>query len=64
VVSGKELWRVNTAVEVPGGHGGALDVAGPVIVDDMLYVTSGYAMFGQLPGNVIFAYRLSEGMDK
>ncbi|MEY3018555.1 MAG: hypothetical protein RL336_1690 [Pseudomonadota bacterium] len=64
VVSGEELWRVNTAVEVPGGHGGALDVAGPVIVDDMLYVTSGYAMFGQLPGNVIFAYRLSEGMDK
>ena len=62
--SGEELWRENTAVEVPGGHGGALDVAGPVVVDDMLYVTSGYAMFGQLPGNVLFAYRLSDGIEK
>ncbi|HSG60911.1 MAG TPA: PQQ-binding-like beta-propeller repeat protein [Pseudomonadales bacterium] len=57
--TGEELWRFNTAVPVEGGHGGALDVAGPVIADDMLYITSGYAMFGQLPGNVLFAFRLS-----
>lgn len=56
--SGQERWRFNTAIPVEGGHGGALDVAGPVIADDMLYVTSGYAMFGQLPGNVLFAFRL------
>ena len=58
--SGQERWRFNTAIEVAGGHGGALDVAGPVIAGDMLYVTSGYAMFGQLPGNVLFAFRLGD----
>jgi polyvinyl alcohol dehydrogenase (cytochrome) len=58
--SGQEHWRFNTAISVEGGHGGALDVAGPVIAEDMLYVTSGYAMFGQLPGNVLFAFRLTE----
>lgn len=57
--SGQERWRFNTAIDVAGGHGGALDVAGPVIAEDMLYVTSGYAMFGQLPGNVLFAFRLA-----
>lgn len=56
--NGEELWRFNTAVPVEGGHGGALDVSGPVIANDMLYITSGYAMFGQLPGNVLFAFKV------
>jgi len=59
VETGHELWRFNTAVAVDGGHGGALDVAGPIMADDMLYVASGYAMFGQLPGNVLFAFKLA-----
>ncbi len=39
------------------GHGGAIDVSGQVLADGWLYVQSGYSMFGQLPGNVLLAYR-------
>ena len=35
-------------------------VGGQVIADDWLYVQSGYSMFGQLPGNVLLAYRVRE----
>ena len=63
VADGELLWQTTTATAfdtingVPG-HGGAIDVDGPLLVDDWLYVQSGYAMFGQLPGNVLLAYRL------
>ena len=40
------------------GHGGAIDVGGQVIADGWLYVQSGYSMFGQLPGNVLLAYKV------
>lgn len=61
--SGAVLWTVETAQafetvnQVPA-HGGSIDVAGVQVVDDMLYVQSGYAQFGQLPGNVLLAFRL------
>ena len=29
-----------------------------VMAGDWLYVQSGYSMFGQLPGNVLLAYRV------
>jgi polyvinyl alcohol dehydrogenase (cytochrome) len=29
-----------------------------VVAGDWLYVLSGYSMFGQLPGNMLLAYRL------
>lgn len=61
---GQLLWKSSTAhsrladngVE---GHGGAIDVGGQIIVGDWLYVSSGYGMFGQLPGNVLLAYKLA-----
>jgi polyvinyl alcohol dehydrogenase (cytochrome) len=40
------------------GHGGAIDLSGVVVDDDRLFVTSGYGMFGQMPGNVLLAYVL------
>jgi polyvinyl alcohol dehydrogenase (cytochrome) len=40
------------------GHGGAIDVAGPVIDGDQLFVLSGYGVFGQLPGNMLLVYGL------
>jgi len=58
------MWRAATAQPVAAdngvqGHGGAIDVGGQVVADGWLYVQSGYAMFGQLPGNVLLAYRVS-----
>lgn len=61
--SGQVLWQAKTAEAVPTqnsveGHGGAIDVGGQVIANGWLYVQSGYSMFGQLPGNVLLAYRV------
>jgi polyvinyl alcohol dehydrogenase (cytochrome) len=66
VETGEILWQANTAVPFDAtngvdGHGGAIDVAGPVMADGWLYVLSGYSMFGQLPGNMLLAYRISTG---
>ena len=58
------LWEVDTARDYPivnGGsaRGGAMDGPGPTIVDGMLYVNSGYAQWGGLPGNVLLAFEVS-----
>lgn len=63
--NGEILWRTNTATSfktVNGldAHGGAIDVDGPVIGNGMLFINSGYSMFGQLPGNVLLAYELEQ----
>lgn len=42
------------------GHGGALDVAGVRVAGDQLLVPSGYAMFGQMPGNMLLVYGLKK----
>jgi len=61
--SGEILWQAETAIPFDAsngipGHGGAIDVAGQVLADGWLYVMSGYSMFGQLPGNMLLAYRV------
>jgi len=59
------LWEFDTARDyatvngVPG-RGGAIDGPGPVIVDGMLYVNSGYAQWSGLPGNVLLAFGISD----
>ncbi len=58
---GKVLWDFDTVKDfktVNGvkGKGGALDGAGPVIVNGMVFVNSGYPRFGGLPGNVLLAF--------
>jgi polyvinyl alcohol dehydrogenase (cytochrome) len=58
------LWEVDTArdyVTVNGvpARGGAMDGPGPIIVDGMLYVNSGYELWGGLPGNVLLAFEVS-----
>ncbi len=63
IASGELLWQAKTAVPIEAdngvsGHGGAIDVSGQVMADGWLYVQSGYSMFGQLPGNVLLAYRV------
>lgn len=63
VASGELLWETATArpfetLNGVEGHGGAIDVDGQVLAGNWLYVQSGYSMFGQLPGNVLLAYKL------
>jgi polyvinyl alcohol dehydrogenase (cytochrome) len=42
------------------GHGGAIDVGGALVSEDQLIVTSGYALFGQMPGNMLVVYGLAK----
>jgi len=61
--SGKIVWDYDTSREfqtvngVPG-HGGAIDVAGPVVAQGMLFTVSGYPARGGVPGNVLLAFAL------
>ena len=64
ISNGDVLWQAATAqpfdtLNGVEGHGGSVDVDGQVLAGDWLYVQSGYSMFGQLPGNVLLAYRLA-----
>ncbi|MCI0433949.1 MAG: PQQ-binding-like beta-propeller repeat protein [Gemmatimonadetes bacterium] len=58
---GRVLWDFDTAREfatvngVPG-RGGAIDGPGPVIANGMVFVNSGYGLFGQMAGNVLLAF--------
>jgi polyvinyl alcohol dehydrogenase (cytochrome) len=58
---GRILWDVDTmadfkTVNQVKAHGGSLDGPGPVIVERILYVNSGYAFAGSAPGNVLLAF--------
>jgi Glucose dehydrogenase len=61
--NGHILWEFNTVKEyetvngVPG-KGGAIDGPPPVVSNGMLFVNSGYGLFGQKPGNVLLAFSL------
>ncbi|PWT79791.1 MAG: cytochrome C oxidase Cbb3 [Acidobacteria bacterium] len=62
---GHVLWDFDTARDyktvngVPG-KGGSLDGAGPVVAGGMLFVNSGYARNGGMPGNVLLAFTAGE----
>jgi polyvinyl alcohol dehydrogenase (cytochrome) len=61
--TGELLWYFDTAREfktVSGAlaHGGAMDNVGVMFADDMVFMQSGYELFGQLPGNVLLAFKL------
>jgi polyvinyl alcohol dehydrogenase (cytochrome) len=59
--NGKIVWDYDTDREfktvngIPG-HGGALDVGGPIVAGGMLFVNSGSAQRNGLPGNVLLAF--------
>jgi polyvinyl alcohol dehydrogenase (cytochrome) len=59
--TGEILWDTDTAREFPTvngkpARGGSMDVAGPVVVNGMLFVNSGYGQWGGMPGNVLLAF--------
>jgi polyvinyl alcohol dehydrogenase (cytochrome) len=43
------------------GHGGGLDSAPYIAGNGTLFVQSGYARFGEPPGNVLLAFRPKKG---
>ncbi len=62
---GKILWDYNTArdYETVNGikaKGGSIDGPAPVIADGMLYVNSGYGMFGEMGGNVLLGFEVEQ----
>lgn len=63
---GRVLWDFDTVREfetvsgVPG-RGGSIDGPGPVVADGLVFVNSGYATFGQMPGNVLLAFGAPDG---
>ena len=63
--NGNIVWDFNTnqafeTVNGIKGKGGSIDGPPPLIADGMIYVNSGYGMFGQTPGNVLLAFRISD----
>lgn len=66
---GKILWDYNTArnYETTNGiksKGGSIDGPAPVVADGMLYVNSGYGMFGEMGGNVLLAFEIDKTTKK
>lgn len=62
--TGKLLWDYDTehpyqTVNGVPGRGGSLNATGPVIVNGMVYVLSGYGNFGEAPGNVLLAFSVA-----
>jgi polyvinyl alcohol dehydrogenase (cytochrome) len=60
--SGKLLWKFDTAISYRGangvsGKGGAIDSASISAADGLLFVNSGYNMFGETPGNMFLAFK-------
>ena len=60
---GRIVWDVDTKGEYRtingvAARGGSMDGPGAVVVGGMLYVGSGYGLWGGTPGNVLLAYSL------
>ena len=49
--------RDYTTVNGVKASGGALDAGGPTIAGGMLFVNSGYGLYGGQSGNVLIAFR-------
>lgn len=59
--TGQVLWDFDTnrsfeTVNGVEGHGGSIDGPGPVVANGMVFINSGYALFGEMPGNVLLAF--------
>lgn len=63
--TGEELWRYDTwhdysavnATQTLQASGGSIDVHGPLLVEDQLFIQSGYGSFGQKGGNALLAFK-------
>ena len=62
---GRVIWDTDTArsfetVNGADAKGGSLDGPGPVVVNGMVYVNSGYLFAGHTPGNVLLAFSIRQ----
>ncbi len=60
--NGNVLWDYDTVkpfttVNEVKANGGALDAGGPTVAGGMLFVNSGYGLYGGLAGNVLLAFK-------
>ena len=58
---GRVVWDYDTAREYDAvngvkGHGGSVDGPGVVVAGGMVFVNSGYARNGGMPGNILLAF--------
>jgi polyvinyl alcohol dehydrogenase (cytochrome) len=68
VKDGAIVWDFDTAAQkyqtingVNDQSGGSLDVAGPVVVDGLMYIISGYAgALGGAPNNVLLVFSVDK----
>jgi polyvinyl alcohol dehydrogenase (cytochrome) len=59
--NGKVLWDFDAVrrfetVDGPPAHGGSFDANGVTVARGMLFVSSGYGLWGGTPGNVLLAF--------
>lgn len=64
--SGEVVWEYNSlqdykTINGVEARGGSLDATGPVLSGDYMIVNTGYAVFGQIPGNTMLVFRLRGG---
>ena len=64
--SGDIVWSFDTlrdfdTVNNVPAHGGSFDAHGPLVAGNLLIVVSGYATFGQKPGNALLVFELPQG---
>ena len=62
--TGALLWEYNTVqsydtINGVEASGGSLDATGPVVSGNYMIVNTGYATFGQMPGNAILVFKLN-----
>ncbi len=63
--NGQIIWDYNTIREYKAangvtGKGGSIDSAPPIAAGGMLFVNSGYALFGEKAGNVLLAFEVKK----
>lgn len=59
--NGQIVWDYNTrrsyeSADGLKGNGGSIDSSAPVVSGGMMFINSGYAQFGEKPGNVLLAF--------
>jgi len=62
IVWSYDTWHDFSAVnqtDTLKASGGSIDVHGPLIIEDQLFIQSGYGSFGQQGGNALLAFRLA-----
>ena len=60
--TGKTVWKMDSTVDIEGfngviGHGGSINGTGPVAHAGVIYLSSGYGIYGHMPGNVILMFK-------